>query len=223
MEKWKILVIIGLLAALPVYGYLQNKQATAPPTAAATPTPPPVTEMVGQPAPAWSIPAEHWANTAKPIRLEDVTGSVTLLEFWRAECSHCQEAAPFIESLHEKYGPKGLRIIGFQSPNVKNTTTVEHRWNDVKVRAKEWGIKYPIAFDKDAKVFGQYKCALWPSFVVMDRKGIVRYGGQGFTPQKAQELVNAIEKELGIKSSTTAPAAASPQSAPAAAPQPATP
>ena len=205
MEKWKIIAITALLALLPIYGYLQSNSGTAArtpgattqPTAGGTPAPPPriSTLWVGKNAPGWNIAPADWANTPKPLKLEDFRGQVLLLEFWRAECGHCQEAAPNIEKLGEQYKARGLRIIGLHSPVTKDGIN-EFNWPAVQKKAQQLGIKYPIAQDTGRKNFNLYKGEKFPSFILIDRKGIVRYADHGFLPDKFAALIEAIEKVL---------------------------
>ena len=220
MEKWKIVAIAALLAALPLYGYLQSNPGTpaatgTPPAgtpAPTTPGPPPrVRTWVGKAAPSWNIAPADWANTPKPITLEELRGHVVLLEFWRAECSHCQEAAPFIEKMAEEYKPRGLRVIGLHSPVTKDGVN-EFNWTAVQQKALELGIKYPIGLDTGRKNFNVYKGEKFPTFVLIDRNGIVRYADNGFLPDKLSALIKAIEKVLGGSAETAKapPSAAKP-------------
>jgi hypothetical protein len=96
-------------------------------------------------------------------------------------------------------------MIGVQAPNVKKPQSIEHNWKQVTALAKSWGVTYPIAFDKGATLFTQYKCTKWPAFFILDRKGTVVYADQGHTEEKSQQLIQALEKELGIESSATPP------------------
>ncbi len=218
MEKWKIIAITALLALLPVYGYLQsnsgttaNKPGATAPAVTGTPTPAPriSTLWVGKKAPGWNIAPSDWANTPKPLKLEDFRGKVVLLEFWRAECSHCQEAAPKIESLGEHFKPHGLQIISLHSPVTKDGIN-EFNWPAVQKKAKQLGIKYPIGQDTGRKNFNLYKGEKFPSFIVIDRKGIVRYADHGFLPDKFEALIQAVQKVLNDPTQTakqTAPVA----------------
>lgn len=220
MEQWKKIAIVGLLAALPVYGYIQSntgdgaiKPEAPSGTAAPTPPgpPPKVKTLVGKPAPDWNIAPTQWANTPKPIKLEDLRGHAVLLEFWRAECSHCQEAAPNVEVLAEKYKEKGLRIIGLHAPVTKDGVN-EFNWPAVQQKAKELGIKYPIGMDTGRKNFDAYKGEKFPTFVLIDPKGVITYADNGFLPDKYQALIDAIEKLLGGSAETAkaSPTAAKP-------------
>ena len=204
MEKWKIIAIAALLAALPIYGYLQSNTRTtvvapgATPAVAGTPTPAPriSTLWVGKKAPGWDIAATNWANTPTPPKIEDLRGQVVLLEFWRAECAHCQEAAPYIERMSSEFGSRGFRVIGLHSPVTKDGIN-EFNWPAVQKKAKELGIKYPIGLDVGRKNFNLYKGEKFPTFILIDRKGIVRYADHGFLEAKLAALVRAIEKVMG--------------------------
>src|SRR3712207_4929664 len=100
MDKWKILLIVVLLGGLAGYGFYQ--QATVGETQMGMPANPEPPEdptkgpLVGKPASAWNIPAGSWMNTPQPISLQDMKGHVTILEFFRIECPHCEDAAPFM-------------------------------------------------------------------------------------------------------------------------------
>lgn len=216
MEKWKIIAITALLALLPIYGYLQSNPgvgainpgvvpgATPAPGVTPTPTPPPrVSKLwVGKKAPGWNIAPTDWANTPNPLKIEDLRGHVVLLEFWRAECSHCQEAAPSIEKMSEEFGQYGLRVVGLQSPVTKDGVN-EFNWPAVQIKAKKLGIKYPIALDVGRKNFNMYKAEKFPTFIVIDRKGIVRYADHGFLPDRFKALMEALQN---ISSETAEPA-----------------
>src|SRR4051794_25750351 len=152
MDKWKIGVIALLLCALVGYGVTQNQgnsgdtkpqespeghDDTAPTTTAspqAQSTPPLAAQaaaalrpLMNHPAPGWMIKPEYWANTPKPLTLKDIKGHVTLLEFWRSTCPHCEQATPFMKRIYELYSQLGLKVITFHSssPNVPE----ENDWN----------------------------------------------------------------------------------------------
>jgi thiol-disulfide isomerase/thioredoxin len=44
--------------------------------------------------------------------LRSLRGQVVFLEIFRTWCGPCKKAAPHLTELHEKYGSKGLRVIG---------------------------------------------------------------------------------------------------------------
>jgi thiol-disulfide isomerase/thioredoxin len=202
MEKWKVAAIIGLLVALAGFGLVQSKQdqsnsSTNNPNTTLPPEdtkPPRITQWEGKHLPPFSIPKKFWTNTDKPLTVDDYKGKVLLLEIWRAECPHCKEAIPFMESLDTSYGPRGLHILSLHSPAAKGT--VEYNWPELIQRIKEWGIKYPVGYDQNRKIFDMLKAERFPTTIVIGRDGVVTYSNQGFTEPLRDKLLKAIEKTL---------------------------
>jgi thiol-disulfide isomerase/thioredoxin len=204
MEKWKILVIIFLLGSLAGLGVVQSRMANAPVTPPPANSQPPkeqtlsVMQLMGKPAPEWNIPLSNWVNTKKPLDLQDVKGSMTLLEFFRIECSHCQEAVPFMKHLQKTYGPKGLKIVAIQSPGVAPT---ENNWKTVQDKLREWQVTYPVAFDEQAQLFKtQYNGTNYPTLLLLDPNGVIRHIQSGHTEEKAAQLESMIKLGLQTKS-----------------------
>ncbi|HEX8236945.1 MAG TPA: redoxin family protein [Abditibacteriaceae bacterium] len=204
MEKWKILVIIFLLGGLAGLGVVQSQLANRPaqpPITAGNQVQQeerlPVMDLEGQPAPAWNIPAKYWMNTKEPLDVQSFKGNVTLVEFFRIECSHCQESVPFMKYLNKTYGPKGLKIVGIQSPGVAET---ENDWKTVQDRVREWQLTYPIAFDEQGQLFKtKYNGTNYPTLLLIDPNGSIRYIHSGHTEEKAAKLEAAIKMGLNMK------------------------
>jgi thiol-disulfide isomerase/thioredoxin len=205
MEKWKIAVIVALLAALPIFGYFQNAQESATNNPAASPTPenttPPevLQKLVGQTPPTLDIPAKHWMNVAKPLDFATYKGKVVLLEFWRYECHHCQEAMPFVEQLSQSMKSQGLEVVGLQSPS--NKSTIERNWPALKKELQAKGVKHPVGFDEGRKNFKKFNDVdvKYPTFIVIGRDGKIVYANHGFTPPLWEKLVDEIKKALAAK------------------------
>jgi thiol-disulfide isomerase/thioredoxin len=198
MDKWKIVLIVVLLGGLAGYGFYQ--QATVGETPVNMPAKPEPPEdptkgpLVGKPAAAWNIPAGSWMNTPQPISLQDVKGHITILEFFRIECPHCEDAVPFMRSLYTKYKPQGLRMVTFQSPG---DAPVENDWSKVQATLRRWKVTYPVAFDKNADLFVEkYKGDTYPTTLVIDEKGIIRYQETGYGEDTAKALESFIVKSL---------------------------
>jgi thiol-disulfide isomerase/thioredoxin len=145
---------------------------------------------IGKPAPHWIIPGRYWTNTRHAVWLGGLEGNVTVIEFFRIGCSHCQDAAPSREALFRKYRGRGLKMVGFQSPGKVDSD--ELNWTVVKRTVHKWGLTYPIAFDANDKLFKSYGLGVYPTVVVLDRKGIVRFYRVGYSAVWAQELDAAV-------------------------------
>lgn len=203
MEKWKIGVIIALLAGLVGYGLLQqqeNKPAATPEaaTAQATPAPSPfLGRTIGEGLPEWSN-VKQWVNTPKPISLASLKGKVALVEAFRTGCSHCEEAVPFMEMLYERYKPRGLQLVALQSPGAyDDATNPENDWQKVQQWLKQRKVAYPVGFDEKSDWFQQkLKGERYPTVLILDTTGKVGFAQTGFDTTKAVNMSVEIEKLL---------------------------
>jgi len=46
------------------------------------------------------------------LRLADLEGGPILLNLWATWCPPCRTEIPFLQSLHEEFGSRGLQVVG---------------------------------------------------------------------------------------------------------------
>ena len=87
---------------------------------------------------------------------------------------------PQLRDWHAKYETDGLTVVGVHSPEF----WWEKPYDKVVAAARELGVKYPVVQDNDFAIWRRYSNWAWPSAVIVDRKGIVRYThvGEGAYP-----------------------------------------
>lgn len=209
MEKWKIGVIAVLFLGLVGYGVSQQK-ASEPadvatsqvPGATAAPEANKAAVFIGQELGGAKIPVwtrvGPWENTKQPVTLDSLKGQPALLEFFRINCSHCQEAAPFLEALYGRYQPRGLKMAAVQSPgDYKDATNDETQWPKVQDFIKAGGLTYPVGMDKNSQYFQQTINGLsYPTTMLSDKNGKVVYAQTGHDTEKAIALAVELEKQL---------------------------
>jgi len=64
--------------------------------------------------PGNNIPDQQWQGLdGNNVSLSEICAKnkMTLLFFWKSNCSHCREFEPVLAALYEKYHPKGLEVI----------------------------------------------------------------------------------------------------------------
>jgi thiol-disulfide isomerase/thioredoxin len=135
-----------------------------------------VTGSTRRPAPRWSN--TDWLNSEKPLTLEGLRGKVVLLNFWVFSCYNCTNTVPSLVNFDRKYREQGLVLIGIHTPEFPPYAG-EHDRANVARALKNYGIEYPNAQDNDSRTWNLYGIRFWPSFVLIDKRGDIRYEGAG--------------------------------------------
>ncbi len=129
-----------------------------------------------RPAPEWKNTS--WLNTDRPLPLASLKGRVVLLNFWVFTCYNCTNTVPALKVIDQEYRSRGLTLIGIHTPEFPPYGG-EHDMNNVSVALRKQGIEYPNALDNDLATWNLYGIRYWPSFVLIDKQGRIRYEGYG--------------------------------------------
>jgi thiol-disulfide isomerase/thioredoxin len=128
-----------------------------------------------------AIDATDWLNSDQPLTWEGLRGKVVLVDFWATWCGPCVQKLPITQQLHDKYGERGLAVIGIHSQQDADTCAAF---------LKEQGYTFPVALDS-GKTAEQFTISGWPSYFLIDRAGKVV---QSFTHEPPSD--DAIEALL---------------------------
>jgi thiol-disulfide isomerase/thioredoxin len=128
------------------------------------------------PAPSWKNAS--WLNTDHALSLSELKGRVVLLNFWVFTCYNCTNTVPSLVDFDRKYRDQGLTLIGIHTPEFPPYAG-EHDRGNVERALRKYGIEYPNAQDNDSKTWDLYGIRYWPSFVLIDKRGNIRYEGSG--------------------------------------------
>src|ERR1044072_3448406 len=131
----------------------------------------------------------EWINS-EPLKLKDLRGRVVLIEFWTFGCINCRNTLPFVESWADRYRDKGFIVVGVHSPEFEEEKNVEHLRGEVT----SLGIRYPVVTDNDYKTWKAYDVYAWPTTVILDKWGRIRWkrigeGAYAETEQAIQTLL----------------------------------
>lgn len=129
-----------------------------------------------KPAPAWKN--SSWLNTDRPLTVESLRGRVVLLNFWVFTCYNCTNTVPSLVDFDGKYRNQGLTIIGVHTPEFPPYSG-EHDKGNLQRALEKYHIEYPVTQDNDTKTWDLYGIRYWPSFVLIDKRGQIRYEGAG--------------------------------------------
>ncbi len=137
-----------------------------------------------------------WINS-EPLTLEQLRGSVVLIDFWTYTCVNCIRTFPFLKDWHAKYADKGLVIVGVHSPEFKFEKI---RRNVIDATVRE-GIEWPVAQDNEFQTWRVYKNNFWPAKYLVDKDGYIRYthfgeGAYAETEQQIRDLLGEAGASL---------------------------
>ena len=111
-----------------------------------------------------------WINS-EALTLKSLRGRVVLVEFWTFGCYNCRNTLPFVKRWHERYGDKGLTIVGVHSPEFAEERNIDN----VRREVASLGIKYPVVIDNDYETWKAFSVEAWPTIFVLDKTGRIRW------------------------------------------------
>ncbi|MCM3900936.1 MAG: redoxin domain-containing protein [Pyrinomonadaceae bacterium] len=138
-----------------------------------------------------------WINS-EPLTLKDLRGRVVLIDFWTFGCYNCRNTLPFVKRWDDRYREKGFTVIGVHSPEFDHERQVENLRREVA----SLGIRYPVVSDNDYRTWDSYNVAAWPTVVLLDKQGRIRWrhvgeGGYDEAERIIQRLLSEKETESG--------------------------
>lgn len=131
------------------------------------------------------------------LSLDELRGKVVLLDFWGAWCPPCVASVPALRDLHKRYAKeRSFVMISVSSDGI------EEKWKDFILKNQ---MDWPQYLDRGHKVQQAFGVHAFPSYVLIDHEGIVRYRTVTTSWERTGDLDSAIKKEIKIiaKSSPT--------------------
>lgn len=124
------------------------------------------------------------------LSTDDLRGKVVLLDFWGTWCPPCRESLPSLRDLNKRYAKeKGFVMISVSV-------------NDEQANWKEFTTKnqmtWPQAFDGDHKFSRAFMVNKFPTYILIDHEGIIRFRVSGFNFDREATLSDAIHKAIKV-------------------------
>jgi len=137
--------------------------------------------LEGNPMPA--ITVTDWIN-GQVVR-DDMKGKVVLVDFYATWCGPCMASIPHNNELLAKYKDQGLVIVG--------VCTNKRGQENMEETVKDRGIEYPTAKDSQLLSQAAWHVHYYPTYALVDRKGIVRV--IGLQPPYVERVVKKLLAE----------------------------
>ena len=137
-----------------------------------------------------------------PVKLSELRGKVVLLDFWATWCTFCVKTMPRLNSLHQRYGGRGLVILGlneFEGHVEGQEATRAQELEYFRQFKNKMKVAYDFAVAEDSANDKLYGVAALPTAVLVDRRGRVRFITVGASDEEAALLTKMIAKLLDEK------------------------
>jgi peroxiredoxin len=142
-----------------------------------------VTLRYGQAAPDFTLQGAGGDD----IRLSAFKGQVVLLNFWATWCPACRTEIPWLREFENKYGGKGLAIVGVSMDDAG--------WKAVIPFVAENQVNYPVVIGNDG-LAKSYGLTAMPMTYLIDRDGNIAATSVGLVDQSAceREILQLLAK-----------------------------
>jgi thiol-disulfide isomerase/thioredoxin len=124
------------------------------------------------------------------ISIDDLKGKVVVLDFWGTWCGPCVASVPELRNLYKRYSKEpSFMLIGISSDFDEGV------WRQFTEKNQ---MVWPQYRDKDRKIQNAFNIRAYPTYIVIDHEGVVRFQSSGLGWLQAANLDRAIERYVKI-------------------------
>ena len=133
----------------------------------------------GQPAPAFALPTAK----GETIALDKLRGKVVYVDFWASWCAPCRRSFPWMNEMHQKYGPRGFAIVAIN---------VDKKRSDAERFLVQNPANFTVVYDEAGGTPAAYGVKGMPSSYLIDARGNVTFVERGFLDENKAELESRV-------------------------------
>lgn len=148
-------------------------------------------DLNNKPLPEFTGKPDDWINSA-PLTVNDLRGSVVLIDIWTFDCWNCYRSFPWMNDLEKRFSAKGLKVIGIHTPEFEH----EKVKSNIETKMLKFKLQHPVMMDNNFTYWRALDNRYWPTFYVVDKQGMIRGRFIGET-HKGDKNAKAIENLIG--------------------------
>lgn len=157
--------------------------------------------------PAPELKILEWIGQ-EPVALEKFRGKIVLLDFWATWCKPCISTFPRLRGWHKKYGSDDFEIIGvtqYYGNGGGKDLTPSQELSFLGEFKEKYKMPYPIVVADRGEDTMKYGIGAYPTTILLDRNGVVRYIGIGAGREESENLEDMIKKLIneGVKTAAS--------------------
>lgn len=127
------------------------------------------------------------SHERQPVSNASLRGKVVLMDFWGTWCPPCRESVPTLQNLQKKYAGRGFELVSVSSDDD------EEVWQTFIAAQKMNWTEY---IDLSGEILERFKIESFPTYIVVDKDGVMRFRQSGYGETTQAELEDAINKAL---------------------------
>jgi len=124
------------------------------------------------------------------VSLDDLRGKVVVLDFWGTWCPPCVASVPGLRDLNKKYSKDSSFVMISVSSDDD-----EDKWKDFIAKEKMVWLQF---LDRDRAVQHAFAVHAFPTYIVLDHEGVIRYRSSGMSLERESALEDAVRKQLKL-------------------------
>ncbi len=137
----------------------------------------------------------HWFNS-EPVSIQYNRGSVILLQFWDYTHNESLRSLECLKAWQEVYEPFGLILVGIHAPKYQFSQNIEN----VEQILRKLKIRFPVVMDNDSSIWSAFQIRKYPTLLLIDRDGFVRYLHEGDGGcDKFERAIQILITETGLR------------------------
>jgi thiol-disulfide isomerase/thioredoxin len=131
----------------------------------------------------WGVDLPNAIRSNEDLHIE---GRVTVLDFWAVWCGPCLATMPKFTELSEQYAQEKLQVISVCS------TERQEDFHGVERVAARYQHLFALG---TSRMLASYEIRSFPTLVVLDKHGVVRWVGSGARAMPSREFLDQLLKE----------------------------
>ncbi len=140
--------------------------------------------QVGDPLPPLTFAA---LTAPDSLSFGELEGRPALVNLWATWCPPCREEIPFLQELHETFGPRGLRVVGVSSDHSGAVGQVESFLAAA-------GVTYENVLDPRSSAMDAFRVIGLPATYLVDADGRIAFARTGPVSEADTAFLATIER-----------------------------
>jgi thiol-disulfide isomerase/thioredoxin len=162
----------------------------------------PVNELVGKPAPSFTLTVLDGPGKTRTLSKSDLAGKVVMIDFWATWCGPCLMELPEVQKLIEAYArdKKEVVIVALSQDREPEELAEVRKLVEKTLAEKKIALTGTpvglIGLDPSQSVGEAFAVTAYPTVVLLDAKGVVQAAHVGIPNGEIEGVVRVLGKSI---------------------------